>query len=369
MTDYDEVLAAYERLHGAGPEFGGDEEGNHGLTNHGPMAAEVMVRRGLDIRLDGWLDGYVKRLDVLPTPSERIDEQTWREVLGNHRRIADWTAFFRALLREQPWRELLAVWWPRLLPGISAGSTHGVIRVGHAVRTLLVTTDDRALDELANGLAFWAARWRPIPGGSGRGALSAAQALDALPALPEQTGFIAHRLTRLGDMPEWPAAATALRLPTDPDEIPAVLASLVDAATLRYLRVGRDAPVLLVHTATAPNAVLHCLPVLPRSLWRPSLAAAWAAAAAITVTYAGPLAGTYAGLPAGTDNGHTVAGEDVTAAGENVTANLLDRVAGHRDEHVIKFADTAIESFERTGDHRALAAANLAAELIAPGPG
>jgi hypothetical protein len=42
MSSLDE---AYQRLHGKGPEFGGDEEGNHGLTNHGPMAVEVMVRR------------------------------------------------------------------------------------------------------------------------------------------------------------------------------------------------------------------------------------------------------------------------------------------------------------------------------------
>lgn len=52
--------AAYERLHAYGPEFGGDEEGNHGMTNHGPMAVEVMVRRGLDIDVDGWLDRYVR---------------------------------------------------------------------------------------------------------------------------------------------------------------------------------------------------------------------------------------------------------------------------------------------------------------------
>ena len=30
--------AGYERLHAYGPEFGGDEEGDHRMTNHGPMA-------------------------------------------------------------------------------------------------------------------------------------------------------------------------------------------------------------------------------------------------------------------------------------------------------------------------------------------
>jgi hypothetical protein len=131
-----------------------------------------------------------------------------------------------------------------------------------------------------------------------------------------------------------------------PEDVPAALAALVDAATVRYLRVGRDSPVLLVHTATAPNAVLHCLPELPRSLWAPSLSAAWTAAAAITATYAGP--------PADAPS--------VTATPDG----LLERATAHRDEHVLKFADTAVESYERTGDPAALAAAHLAADLISP---
>jgi hypothetical protein len=355
---HDDLLAAYARLHDTGPEFGGDEDGDHGLTNHGPMAAEVVVRRGLDLRLDVWLDRYVTRLTELPAPTTRITD--WRAALGDARRIADWTAFFRAEVRARPWREVLATWWPRLLPGIAAGSTHGVIRVGHAVRTLTTTTapaapaeegaaavDELALDELASGLAFWAARARALPGGSGRGSLSPAAALDGLPALPDRTGLIAHRLTRLGALPAWPGAVASLAVPVEAARVPAVLAALVDAATVRYLRVGRDAPVLLVHTATAPNAVLHCLPVLPAHLWGPSLTAAWTAAAAITVTYAGPPARSTA----------------LARAGDPVGV-LLDRAADHQDEHVLKFADTAVESYERTGDTGALAAAHLAADLI-----
>jgi hypothetical protein len=344
----DDLLEAYERLHRTGPEFGGDDEGNHGLTNHGPMAAEVMVRRGLDVRLDVWLDHYVERLTDLPAPTGRIDD--WAAALGDGRRIADWTAFFRAETTARPWRDTLATWWPRLLPGIAAGSTHGVIRVGHAVRTLCVAESQQALAELANGLAFWAARSRPVAGGEpSLPALSPAEALDALPALPDRTGLIAHRLARLGALPAWPRAVGSFAMPDDAGDVPAVLAALVDAATVRYLRVGRDSPVLLVHTATAPNAILHCLPVLPRELWHASLAAGWAAAAAITVTYAGPAAGRPSAL----------------LRGDDPAATLLDRAADHRDEHVIKFADTAVESYDRTGDEDALAAAHLAADLIA----
>jgi hypothetical protein len=346
MNTIDNLLEAYGRLHTTGPEFGGDEEGNHGLTNHGPMAAEVMVRRGLDLRLDLWLDKYIERLAELPAPSDRIDATNWQSALGNGKRVADWTAFFRAEVCTRPWRETLATWWPRLLPGIAAGSTHGVIRVGHAVRTLQLTTDGHALDELANGLAFWAARSRVVPGALRHGTLSPAEAFDALLELPERKGVIAHRLTRLAAMPEWPGAVAGMSMPTDADDVPGALAALVDAATVRYLRVGRDSPVLLVHTATAPNAILHCLPILPRALWLPSLAAGWTAAAAITVTYAGK------------------PGTVPESRGNDPAAVVLDRAADHRDEHVIKFADTAVESFERTGDHDALAAAHLAADLI-----
>src|SRR5687768_9750492 len=62
MTANPVLDEAYDRLHRCGPEFGGDEEGNHGLTNHGPMAAEVMVRRGLDIDVARWVERYLPRL-------------------------------------------------------------------------------------------------------------------------------------------------------------------------------------------------------------------------------------------------------------------------------------------------------------------
>ena len=43
---------------------------------------------------------------------------------------------------------------------------------------------------------------------------------------------------------------------------------------------------MLVHSATAPTAVLRTLPALRDDLWAPSAAAAWTAAAALTVIYA-----------------------------------------------------------------------------------
>ena len=47
-------------------------------------------------------------------------------------------------------------------------------------------------------------------------------------------------------------------------------------------------------------------------------------------------------------------------------ADTSARAVEHGDEHVIKFADTAVEVFARTGDPDAIAAALRAADLIEP---
>ena len=158
---------AYERLHATGPEFDGF------LSNHGPMAAEAMVRHGHSDLVGSWLDGYMRRLEEFPSGLGPIGSD-WQEALGDLRRVADWTAFFRAKLGQRPWRQVLNAWWPRLLPGVVAAATHGVIRVGHAVRALLADGDDPShLAELAHGLAYWASarptwwpcRTSPTPSG------------------------------------------------------------------------------------------------------------------------------------------------------------------------------------------------------------
>ena len=128
------------------------------------------------------------------------------------------------------------------------------------------------------------------------------------------------------------------------------------AATLRYLSYGHGQPVLLVHTATAPNAIRHSLPALPQRLWAPSLAAGWAACAAIFAAYAPPGA-----APPPRPAGPAV---PQVPSGPDAIADVLDRAVDHGDEHVIKFTDTAAEVYARTGNADALAAALHAGTLI-----
>src|SRR5256885_1370236 len=150
---------AYVRLHATGPEWGGN------LSNHGPMAAEVLARRGHADEVPAWVDNYVRRPDELPARREAITDKSWRTAVGDWARVGDWTAYFVAQLGDHPWREVLTTWWPRLLPGIAAGATHSVIRTGHAVRTLLGGDESEpAVAELGYALGYWAARSTTVPG-------------------------------------------------------------------------------------------------------------------------------------------------------------------------------------------------------------
>lgn len=340
---------AYDRLHVTGPEWGGN------LSNHGPMAAEVLVRRGHADEVPGWVDAYLGRLDEMPAPTERVTDENWREALGDFRRVGDWTVYLREKARSRPWRDVLVEWWPRLLPGIVAGATHGVIRTSHAVRTLMSGDESPAArTELAYGLAWWAARSQSVPGFTElAGQLDAAAAFESVPRIPNQRGNLASRFEALGSLPSFPGSLAALRAPADPDDARDRLADLVTAATLKYLTHGHGSPVLLVHTATAPNAVLHTLPALPRELWSPSLSAAWAASAAIISTYASLDGAPAEQLPD--------APTDSDPIGE-----AIDRATLNGDEHVIKFTDTAIDVYNRTGDLTALAAAVRVGELLGP---
>jgi hypothetical protein len=272
----------YERMRATGPEFDG------WLSNHGPMAADALLRLDGGADVHAWLDGYAQRLEEAPRPRWPIAAGDWRAVLGNPSRLGDWLAFFDRELAEQPWGQVLTTWWPRLVPGSLASATHGLIRTGHAVRALREEQTAPRVGELAQALGYWAARWVPAP--------------DARP--------------RTGGRP------------AAPDDVPPALDHLVDAAVDGYGRWAARSPVMLVHAATAPRAAALVLPSLPRELWVGTYEAAAVTVTALEDSYRSPspAPGLLADL----------------AADE-----LVARAAAHGDEHVLKFAEVALEAAAR----------------------
>src|SRR5271165_4603928 len=157
MAGYEILDEALLSMADAGPDL------RNGLTNHAPMAIEALAAMGRGDLVKRWLDGY--RKDLLPRPAAhgRIERGDWHFALARADRFSDWRELFDGELKEAAWPEVLDKWTARLAPGIVAAATHGVIRVGHAVRALAQGETRARRDELADGLALWASTYQALP--------------------------------------------------------------------------------------------------------------------------------------------------------------------------------------------------------------
>jgi hypothetical protein len=342
------LLASLDRLRGSGAEFGGF------LANHGPMAADAMIRLGGGERTAAWIEQYRVELDRAPRIGTSVTSENWRDHLGRIDRLGDWDGFFVRQLAEQPWQAVLSTWWPRLLPGVAASATHGVIRTAHAVRNLVEHDDSEPLlvEELGAGLAYWAARHQTLPGDPAlRGSLTVDEAVMRLPrldptVLSEGPGIGGRlqslfRLRGLSDALEgW-----------GPEHVDETALDQLVACTARVLLSRRDAQIAYCHAVTAPAAIRMILPVLPADQRRKSIAAAWQVAAAIISSF---------------DSAWSPV--EPVDADERIDdrERLAIAAVEHGDEHVIKLTEACLRQFELTGDHALLVAADRFRHRIEP---
>jgi hypothetical protein len=331
------------RIAATGPEYGG------GMSNHAPMGAEALVRLGRADAVGHWLDDYLKRLDDAPAASDRITDQTWRDALGAMRRVADWELYLRDQMTAEPWRDVLARWWPRLLPGLAAGATHGVIRTSHAARSLAVADTAERRDELARGLAYWAASYLELPGTPRTGGhLDLVAALGGLPVAPGQPGpgLITEALKAgLAGQPGFPAAVSALRPPAD---AAADLGELARLFTRVFLRYGRQRPIALLHAVTAPVAARSVLPLLPGEVARPTYDALWQVGAALYAVYTGG-----------------VTPEQLPVPSPPSQDSVTELAVATGDPHAIKLTEACLRLHAESPDPVLLHAAARASELLA----
>ena len=335
----DESLA---RLAVTGPEFRG------GLSNHGPMGAEAMIRLGRPDEVEPWLDGYLTMLEDASGTTGRISDQDWREALGVPQRVGDWELYLRDQLASEPWQQVLARWWPRLMPGVAASATHGVIRSSHAARSLAVHQSAERLAELARGLAYWAATYLELPGSPRtEGRLDLDAAIGGLPvaAGPIPDGLISARLrTSLAAEPGFPAAVSALRPPSD---VSADLLILGRKFARVFLIYGRTQPIDFLHAVTAPVAARSVLGLLPADLARPSYDALWQTAAGLYSGYA--VDAEPEPLP------------DTSAPGLD---EVVDRAIATGDVHAIKLTEACLRLYAESPDPMLLHAAARGSELL-----
>lgn len=156
MSELDQAL---ERLHLCAFEYA------EAIPNYGPMAVEALESLGHPALIPGLIDVYVARLPALVEGLPLRAEE--REgALGQMERAADWLAHYEQALVGAPWSRVLAEAFAPGGDGLGAFriGLHGLVRVGHAVRSLSREDSLARRRELAFALAYAAARCEPWGG-------------------------------------------------------------------------------------------------------------------------------------------------------------------------------------------------------------
>ncbi len=302
------------------------------LTNHGPMAAEALVALGRADKVISWVENYKKRFAAsYPKSRQPITRESWREALGDGGRVADWTSFFNRELKEAAWQQVLGEWSATLAPGLAAAAAHGLIRTGHAVRSLAVKESDYRRRELAEGLGYWAAYYQPLPEASDRKAErnKPAQALEQIPLLPVERrgrGSIMIGLRSLNDFQPFARTADLIEITGDPGKL---LSDLTETFATAYVKnVNQRNVITLVHTVTGLTALRSLIPYLTPATTKTALRYAWQVAAAL-----------YSISATGSPNS---LGEAKAITREN----LIDRAGAAQDEHAIKFTEACLREYQ-----------------------
>ena len=260
-ADYSALDETLEIMAPMGPDLG------NGFSNHAPMAIEAMCAMRRADAVMPWFERYRHSLAPRHSRVARLTNDNWRAALGDQRRTEDWFEFFRNELEEQSWRSVLDEWAARLAPGLMAAATHGVIRTGHATRALALEDTPARRRELADGLAYWAADYMPLPAARHSSARAMpSQAIAQVRMTPAEIrranpGSLTDALAGLDSFAPFKDTLDAVDPSGDPH---AFLSDLTATFARVFLANARDTytTIAFVHAVTGPSALRPILPYL-----------------------------------------------------------------------------------------------------------
>jgi Questin oxidase-like len=302
----------------------------NGNSSHAPMVAEALCALGRPETVLPWIARYRERMVPRFQPGDRIRREDWHAALGARGRFADWSALFGEELQEAPWTQVLDRWVDRLAPGFCAAATHGVIRVGHAARSLAAGETPQRLREFADAFASWAATYQELPanGHVANGTMAPREAIKRVAVVPperrEYAGNITASLAMLSDLP---AFAPAIGLIDTSGDLAPLVAELTEVFAGVYLANAHDirTTIAFIHGVTSPAALGNIEPQVSDRTARAALRFAWQAGCGLYACFGGATATAEVGEPREAD-------ED----------RLVDRAIAHGDEHVIKFTEACL---------------------------
>jgi hypothetical protein len=338
----DRLDDALEILDGAGPDYGG------GLANHGPMAAEALFALDQADAVVPFTERYRRKLGDEPAPGSPVERAEIRDALGQMRRYPDWLALFLREFREGPWEPAADRWVYELSPGFAGAATHGVIRTGHAARSLARHDTPGRRKELARGFAYWAATHQTLPRKETSPAhLTPVQALAHVPRLPDdvrRTGSIAQGLELAASLPDFSGVISLVDVGASGPFVPALGETFARVFLAGTKASGRT--IALIHAVTGPAAAGLLVPHVSVRTAERLLACAWQAAAAIYAVF---------GTPPGSPE---------PGAQRTTREALIAAAVKSGDEHAIKFTEACLRLDAAVPSPAYEAAASRAIELL-----
>jgi len=321
----DQLDKALEILKNYGPEFGG------GLSNHGPMVAEALFTLKRYDDIIPWVENYKINLEEHPKTKEAITVNNFSEELSNYHRIGDWIAFFDSQLKSMEWTMVLTDWLPELIPGLLAGATHGLIRTAHAIRSFKRSESQQRIHELAEGMGYWAARYRTLPTKDTKSeGLLPSEAIKKVKLLPENmrvhAGYIIDGFKPLEKFPDFAEVINYIDVSIDPSFI---ISNLTETFAQVYLANAGNVKLIVtfIHGVTAISALRFLIPYLAPRVINKALKYAWQAGAAIYSAW-------------GKTYRAKIKEDEVSSLKE-----LIDGAVVTKNVHAIKFTEACIREY------------------------
>ena len=336
---YDILDQALAPLGDTGPSL------TNGFVNHAPMVAEALVAMGQCAAALPWVRAHLH--DTMPEekPSNFLNQSDWadgwQQTLGNNAHSAKWRAFFAQELETGDWQAVLNLWSFRLAPGLFAAATHGIIRVGHAVRALAVQDTPLRRRELSEGLALWAAAYQTLPEDrqSRETFLAPGDALKQVPLLPKEfrknEGSITIALEQLHEVPEFAPVIGMIDLQENSGDLANAVATVFAQVFLDQTHSPLSA-IVYTHSITAVAAILNISSHASEETLCELLAYGWQAASGLYCAY---------GFFPGPGPGVMEVESELAIA---------EKAVVHGDDHVIKLSEACLALYGRTGDRRFL---------------
>lgn len=325
---------------------------SNGLTNHAPMVIEAMSAMGHGDCIEAWIGAYRSQMRPWPPFEQPNDLADWRANLGQPLLVSAWRSYFLEQLAATPWRSVVQLWVPRLAPGAVSAALHGLIRVGHAVRSLCQCESEPRLHELAGALATWAASYQELTTKRGaNGTLTPAEALARIDLVPEHErrngGAITTALTALEGLPNFAAAIDLPALDGDLKSVNHTFGELFAEVFLANAHTPLTA-IVFTHGITGFAAIEPLLPLLSRADGATLVRYVWQASAGLYSCYgeAQPWS-----VPKG---------RPAPIAVSRLTEDAIE----HGDDHVIKLTEACVRLVSQGSPEHLLDAPRRAMELL-----